>query len=157
MKKLVYNISIAKPAVIVYDIMLGISDKGTYEEWTAIFSPTSTYEGSWDSGSKMLLISLDDKGNPGGMVSKILKNEPNKFVSIQHNGILRSGKEILRGPEVDEWAGGLENYYFKEDKGMTEVTIEIDSSEEYEEYMDKLYPNALQSLKELCERAADVS
>ena len=86
------------------------------------------------------------------MVSRILENKPNEFVSIQHYGMLKSGEEITEGPEVEGWAGGLENYSFEEVDGSTRVTIGIDAAEEHQEYMDKLYPNALQKLKEICER-----
>ena len=137
---------------MVYDVMLGLSDKSTYQEWTTIFSPTSSYEGSWDQGSKMLFVSVDKQGERAGMVSRILENRPNQFISIQHYGMLRSGEEITEGPEVEPWAGSLENYAFAEADGTTIVSIEIDGAAEHEEYMNKLYPSALQKLKEVCER-----
>ena len=155
MKRLKYEVSIQSIVSKVYDNMFGLSKKFTYQEWTSLFSPTSTYEGNWEIGSKILFVSLDEKGEPGGMVSKIIDNSVNKFVSIQHYGFLKSGKEITEGPEVEEWAGGLENYSFKEKDGTTVVTIEIDAVEEYEDYMNKLYPNALLKLKEICERDKD--
>ena len=62
MKKVQYKVSINAPSSKVYDCMLGINDKLTYEQWTALFNPTSTYEGSWIKGSKMLFIGIDEKG-----------------------------------------------------------------------------------------------
>jgi len=155
MKRLNYKVSIQSPAATVYDNMLGLSEKSTYEEWTSLFSPTSSYEGNWDSGSKILFVSVDKNGEKGGMVSRILENSANKFVSIQHYGMLKSGEEITEGPEVEGWSGGLENYSFEEEDGTTIVSIDIDAAEEYKEYMDKLYPNALLKLKEICEREKD--
>lgn len=153
MKRFKYEISIQRPAGLVYDHMLGLGNKSTYEEWTTIFSPTSTYEGNWDEGSKILFVSVNDNGEKAGMVSRILENSVNKFVSIQHYGILKSGEEITEGPDVEEWSGGLENYSFKKEaEDVTTVFIEIDAAEEHEEYMNNLYPNALQKLKEICER-----
>ncbi|MBT8232626.1 MAG: SRPBCC domain-containing protein [Saprospiraceae bacterium] len=151
MKTLNYKIIIHKPASQVYDVMLGLSDKSTYEEWTSIFSPTSSYQGNWEKGNKMLFVSKDKDGNLAGMVSRILANDENKFVSIQHYGMLKSGEEITEGPEVEGWAGSLENYTLTEADGDTTVTINIDAAAEHEEYMDKLYPGALQKLKEICE------
>jgi hypothetical protein len=55
MKKLQFNIKIKAPVNKVYDVMLGLTNKTTYEQWTALFNPTSTYEGSWTKGSKILL------------------------------------------------------------------------------------------------------
>ncbi len=102
MKKLQFKININAPATRIYDIMLGISDKSTYEQWTALFNPTSSYEGSWEKGSKIRFLGVDDKGEKGGMVSRIAVNVPNQFVSIQHYGILKGDKEITEGPEVEK-------------------------------------------------------
>ena len=60
--------------------MLGTQNKSTYEQWTALFNPTSTYEGSWEKGSKMLFVGVDEKGEKGGLVSRIVENTPNQFV-----------------------------------------------------------------------------
>ena len=46
MKKIQFTIEIKASAVQVFDFMLGLSDNSTYEHWTALFNPTSTYEGS---------------------------------------------------------------------------------------------------------------
>ena len=86
MKKLQFKVSIKAPVAKVYDLMLGINSKSTYEQWTALFNPTSTYEVSWDKGSKMFFVGVDDKGEKGGMVSRIVENDPKRFVSIQHYG-----------------------------------------------------------------------
>ena len=84
MKKLQFKVSINAPVTRVYDSMLGINSKSTYEQWTSLFNPTSTYEGSWNKGNKILFIGVDEKGEKGGMVSRIAENIRNRFVSIQH-------------------------------------------------------------------------
>ncbi len=152
MKRLQYHVTIDAPASKVYDVMLGISQKSTYEEWTALFNPTSTYEGSWEKGSKMLFVGTDEQGEKGGMVAEIVDNIPNRYVSIRHYGLLKAGKEITMGPEVEEWANGCENYTFKENGQLTEVTIDLDTVEDYVDYMNQVYPKALDQLKEICER-----
>ena len=151
MKKLQFNISIHAPVSAVYNIMLGISSKSTYEQWTAMFNPTSTYEGNWEKGSKMLFIGVDEKGEKGGIVSKIAENIPNQFVSIQHYGLINAGKEITEGAEVEKWANGFENYSFEENNEVTTVKVEIDATEEFIDFMNETYPKALNKLKELCE------
>ncbi len=147
-----YKIIIEAPATKVYDYMLGLSNKLTYETWTAAFNPTSTYDGNWDKGSKMLFLGTDDKGNTGGMVSRILENDMEKFVSIEHFGILENGNEIITGPQVEGWAGGQENYSFEEENGKTIVTVAVDIAENYSDYFNETYPNALKGLKELIEK-----
>jgi hypothetical protein len=151
MKKLQFKISIHAPVKKVYIVMLGIKSKSTYEQWTAMFNPTSTYEGNWEKGSKMLFIGVDEKGEKGGIVSKIAENIPNQFVSIQHYGLVNAGKEITEGAEVEKWANGFENYSFEENNEVTTVKVEIDATEEFIDFMNETYPKALNKLKELCE------
>jgi hypothetical protein len=152
MKRVKFNISIHAPAKKVYDVMLGISNISTYEQWTALFNPTSTYDGSWNKGSKMLFIGFDEKGEKGGMVSEIADNIPNRFISIRHYGLLQANVEITEGPEVEKWANGFENYTFEENHGMTELTVDLDITEDFEDFMNKTYPKALDKLKEICEK-----
>ena len=152
MKKLQFKVSINAPATKVYDVMLGINSKSTYEQWTALFNPTSTYEGSWGKGNKILFIGVDENGEKGGMVSRIAENIPNQFVSIQHYGLVKGDVEITEGPEVEKWANGFENYTFEENNGTTAVTVDLDVTEDFIDYMNETYPTALDKLKELCEQ-----
>lgn len=151
MKKLQYSVQIAADVSKVYDSMLGTIKKSTYEEWTALFNPTSSYEGSWEKGSKIYFIGTDENGEKGGMVSEISENTPNKFVSIRHLGILKGTKEILEGPDVEGWAGSYENYTFDANNGSTKVIVDLETSDDFIEYMDETYPKALKKLKEMCE------
>ncbi|TDE15647.1 SRPBCC domain-containing protein [Dyadobacter psychrotolerans] len=151
MKKLQFKIHINATVAKVYDLMLGITSKSTYEHWTAMFNPTSTYEGKWDKGSKILFIGVDEKGEKGGMVSRIAENIPNQSVSTQHYGLLQADKEITEGPEVEKWANGFENYTFEDNNGATTVTVDLDTTEDFVDYMNESYPKALDKLKELCE------
>ncbi len=152
MKKLQFTIKINARSNKVFDFMLGISNKSTYEQWTALFNPTSTYEGCWNKGSKMLLVGTDEKGEKGGMVSEIVENIPNQFVSIRHYGLVKNNVEITEGPEVEKWANGFENYTFIENNGITEVIVDLDITEDFLDYMNEIYPKALDKLKEICER-----
>lgn len=152
MKKLQFKIDINAPVARVYDFMLGIENKSTYEQWVAAFNPTSTYEGSWGKGSKILFIGVDEKGEKGGIVSRIAENIPNQFVSIQHYGLIHGDKEITEGPEVEKWANGFENYTFTANNSATTVTVDLDTTEDFVDYMNEKYPEALDSLKEICEK-----
>ena len=157
MKKLQFRVNINAPVTRIYDFMLGINSKSTYEQWTAMFNPTSTYEGSWDKGNKILFIGVDEKGEKGGMVSRIAENIPNRFVSIQHYGLLKADQEITEGPEVEKWANGFENYTFEENNDPdsyrgTTVTVDLDTTEDFLDYMNQTYPKALDKLKEVCEK-----
>ena len=152
MKKLQFKVTIKAPVSRIYDLMLGISNKSTYEEWTALFNPTSTYEGTWEKGTKILFIGVDENGEKGGMVSRIVDNIPNRFVSIQHYGLYKADKEITEGPDVEKWANGYENYSFEENNGSTTLTVDLDVNDDFLDYMNETYPQALDKLKELCEK-----
>ena len=152
MKKLQFKVSIHAPVTRIYDFMLGTNSKSTYEQRPSLFNPTSTYEGSWDKGTKILFFGVDEKGEKGGMVSRIAENIPNQFVSIQHYGLLQADKEITEGPEVEKWANGFENYSFEENNETTTVTVDLDITEDLLDYMNQTYPKALDKLKELCEK-----
>ena len=152
MKKLQFRVSIHAPVTKVYDLMLGIKSRSTYEQWTSLFNPTSTYEGSWVKGNKILFVGVDEKGEKGGMVSEIAENIPSQFVSIRHYGLLTADKEITEGPEVEKWANGFENYSFEENNGTTSVTVDLDTTEDFVGYMNEIYPKALGKLKEMCEQ-----
>lgn len=151
MKTLTYIINIDAPASKVYNIMLGLDNKKTYEAWTALFNPTSTYKGSWEKGSKIVFVGIDEQGNMGGMIAKIAENIPNKSIVIKHYGILENDKEIIDGPKVENWAGASENYSFSEHNGTTSITVDVDANDEFMTYFDETWPKALNKLKEICE------
>lgn len=114
MKKLQFKKEIKASAQKVYETMLGLKNKNTYEFWTAAFNPTSTYEGNWEKGSKIYFVGVDGNGKKGGMISNIEEHQPAKFISIKHYGFLDGDTEITTGEQVEKWAGGCENYSFQE-------------------------------------------
>lgn len=148
MKKRQYQTAIEAPVEKVFRSML---DKTTYEQWTAEFNPTSTFEGSWDKGSKIHFVGTSKEGKKEGMVAEIAEYIPNRFVSIRHLGVLDGDKEVTEGPAVEGWAGALENYTFTEQNGTTTVSIEVDTNEDHLDYFDQAWPKALNKLKAICE------
>jgi uncharacterized protein YndB with AHSA1/START domain len=144
-----FEIVINSSAEIVYKTMLG---KKTYSEWTSEFNPTSHFEGSWEKGSKIVFLGTDMEGKTGGMVSTIKENIQNRFLSIEHLGIIENGKEITSGPEVEGWAGMLENYTFAQAGRKTLLSVDIDSNQEFKSYFSETWPKALKKLKSICEK-----
>lgn len=127
--------------------MLGLDTKESYEEWTAVFNPTSTYEGDWKKGSKMYFVGTDENGKKAGMVSENVENLPGEFVSIRHCGILDGNTKITEGADLEPWAGGLENYSFEESGGRTFLTLEMDASEAHAASLRTTWSEALHALK----------
>ena len=152
MQKLQFKKEINATSQKVYETMLGLKDKSTYEGWTAAFNPTSTYEGTWTKGSKILFVGVDENGKKGGMVSEVVENQPARLVSIRHYGFLEGDKEVTTGEQVEKWAGGHEIYRFEENNGSTTVIVELDTVDDYLNYFNDTYPKAMDKLKEICER-----
>lgn len=152
MKKLVFRKNINASAQEVYQTMLGLNNKSTYEYWTAAFNPTSTFEGTWEKGSKMHFLGVDENGKKGGMVSEVVENQPARLVSVRHYGFLDGDKEVTTGDEVEKWSGGHEVYNFEEKNGKTAVVVELDTIDEFLDYFNDTYPKAMDKLKEICEK-----
>ncbi len=148
MEKLHFNITINASVIKVYHTML---EEKSYQEWTSVFNPTSHFIGSWTKGEKMIFLGTDQEGKQGGMVSRIIENVPNEFLSIEHYGIVKDGVEITNGAEVENWAGSLENYTFRNISGKTLLAVDMDSNEEFKSYFEEMWPKALNKLKEICE------
>ena len=148
MQKVHYTIAIHASAEKVFRTML---DQPTYQQWTAAFNPTSTFEGSWNKGGKIYFIGTDADGKKGGMIARIAENIPNAFISIQHYGMLDGDTEITEGPLVESWVGAFENYTFSETDGVTTVSVAVDTHDDYVDYFNEKWPLALGILKEICE------
>lgn len=152
MKKVTFTKQINATANKVYETMLGLHNKSTYEYWTSVFNPTCTYEGSWDKGSEIHFIGIDENGKKGGIASEILEHQIAKYISIKHFGFIDGDTIITEGEQVEKWSGGQENYTFQEKNGITSLIVEIDTIDEYEDYFNNTYPNALEKLKEISEK-----
>ncbi|MBU2491111.1 MAG: SRPBCC domain-containing protein [Bacteroidetes bacterium] len=148
MEKLNFSIEINAPKEKVWNTML--EDK-TYRAWTEAFTPGSHFVGDWNKGSKILFLGPGQNGEMGGMVSLIKENKLHEYISIEHLGIVQDGKEDITSDGVKDWAGALENYSFTEKDGVTKVSVEMDSNEEYSEMFNGMWPKALHKLKELAE------
>jgi len=57
------------------------------------------------------------------MVSKIAENIPNRFVSIQHYGLLKADKEITEGAEVENGQTDLKTIPSKKTMGLQQLLL----------------------------------
>jgi uncharacterized protein YndB with AHSA1/START domain len=154
MQKIQQSIFINAPREEVWDTMLG---KDTYLQWTKAFNPASdnpptNLKVDWSEGSKMLFLGTDENGNEGGMASRIAKNTPPEYLSIEHLAIIKNGMEDSISEEAKKWVPAFENYTFTEKDGGTELSIEQDMAEEYKEEFEGMWSRALRDLKELAEK-----
>ena len=145
MNRLVFSIGINAPSEKVWKTML---EDETYRKWTSAFSEGSYAQTDWKQGSKALF--LDPQGN--GMIGKIAVHRPNDYLEIQHLGMIKNGAEDFDSDEVKGWAGALETYQIQEADGVSTLTVESDINDDYKEMFEKIWPKALQKLKELSEK-----
>mgnify|MGYP001207974717 CR=1 FL=1 len=148
MEKLHFETEITAKPARVFAVMI---DPEHYKEWTSEFNPSSRYEGTWEKGATIRFIGADEKGNTGGMIARIKDNVPDKFISIEHLGIISGDKELTEGPEVDAWKGALENYTFEDKDGKTLLKVDMDANADFEKYFLETWPKALARLKSICE------
>ncbi len=144
-----FEIGINAPVERVYKTMI---DEKTYHEWTTLFNPSSHFVGSWKKGEKIVFLGADENGKTSGMFSIIKENIQNKFISIEHQGIIKDEKEITSGKEAESWAGSLENYTFIEQEGKTLLSIDVDTTGEFKTFFNETWPNSLNKLKDICEK-----
>ena len=140
MEKLKFKKEINASAEKVWEVLLGVT---TYPLWTAVFAAGSTVETDWKKGSKAYFS--DGKGH--GMVSRIEENIPNQFISIKHLGEFKDGKEDLN----KDWGEAFENYTLETVEGKTLLTIDLQISKDWVDYMQKTWPAALEKVAELAE------
>ncbi|TKC04404.1 SRPBCC family protein [Pedobacter frigoris] len=145
MERLTFNITIDAPREKVWKLLW--SDE-SYREWTSAFSEGSRAETDWKEGSKVLFLGEGEDG----MVSRIVRNIPNEFMSIEHLGMIQNGVEDLDSDAVKGWSGALENYTLKDVDGKTELFIETDMDESYVEQFKQMWPKALDKLKTMAEK-----
>ena len=122
-------------------------DDDTYRKWTSAFAEGSFAQTDWKQGSKVLFLD----GNGQGMVSRIAENRPNEYMSIEHLGEVKDGVEDTTSDRVKHWAGAHENYTLKKVNGKTELTIDMDITDEFKDMFAQIWPKALENVKELSE------
>lgn len=145
MKKQKFTIHINAPKEKVWEVLWG---EDTYPQWTSAFSEGSIAKTDWQEGSKVMF--LDAKSN-SGMLARIAEKKVPDLMSFEHYGIVKDGVEDTQSEEVKAWAGARENYYLSQDADETELKIEIDVNEEYEEMFADMWPKALNKLKDISE------
>ncbi len=144
MNPIKFSISISAPAEKVWKALW---NEPNYNKWTSVFSEGSHAETDWKEGSKVLF--LDGKGS--GMSSVIDKVVPNRQMTFKHLGMVKDGVELPPDEKSKEWAGAKESYYLSEENGITELKVEMDATQEFEQYFNDIFPKALSIVKQISE------
>lgn len=146
MQKLTFSTDINATSKKVWDVLW---NDDSYRSWTSVFAEGSYAQtDNWKEGTKVLFLSPAGEG----MVSRVAANNPNKFMSFEHLGVVKKGVEDTESEDVKSWAGAKENYTLTEENGKTKLLVEMDSTDDFKDYFTKTWPLAMDRIKELAER-----
>jgi hypothetical protein len=140
MKRLHFTVEIDAPKEKVWENLW--SDSG-YRKWTSAFAEGSYAESDWEQGSRILFLS--PKGE--GMFAEIEEKIPYEKMTFRHLGEIKKGVE-----ELADWGSAIESYRLEERNGKTLVAAEVDSTEEFANYLTETFPKALGILKRISEQ-----
>jgi uncharacterized protein YndB with AHSA1/START domain len=147
MKHLEFKTQIAADKKKVWDTML---QPETYKEWVSVSWPGSYYEGKWEKGENIRFLA----SSGGGTVAKLVDQKQYQDILAKHIAVIRSDGSEDRDSDIAKgWIGTTERYLFKEKNGTTELTVAIDTTEQWQDMFNDGWPNALAKLKEICERS----
>ncbi len=139
-KRLRFTLTIAAPRERVWQILW--SD-ATYPKWTSAFSEGSRAESDWQLGSKVHFLAAEG----GGMIARIAEKIEDETMVFEHLGeIKKDGSEVYD----QSWSGAQESYFLTDAKwGGTDLRVELDTIEDWEDYMKETFPKALNLVREL--------
>lgn len=145
MEKLTFSTTINAPREKVWETLW---DSVSYAQWCDVFSPGSVYEGELSEGSKVYFLGPDRSG----MVSSVAEKRPNEYMAFKHLGVLNKGVEDLESDTAKLWAGAYETYTLQGEGQQTVLTVTTETTDEYVDYFNTTWPQALERLKSLAER-----
>jgi uncharacterized protein YndB with AHSA1/START domain len=148
MKTLHFQTSIEAPASIIWDILW---DEASYPKWTAPFSEGSYAVSDWKEGSPVSFLGPDG----GGIQSIIEKLNPRRLMLFRHIGMLKDGKPY-EDESHKEWAGAHEKYQLSEVDGQTLLDVDVDTTEQFSEYLSAKFPLAVEIVKKLAEETVSL-
>lgn len=124
-----------------------LHDNKYIREWYSEFSEGSHAATDWMVGSKAVFTD----NSKGGLIGRIVANQPNEIVSIEYEGIVKKGVEDYLSDEAQSIKGGHETYRLNTINDTTHLSIECDITPEYFELMSEAWDKALIRIKELAE------
>lgn len=145
MKELTFTKTIQAPAQKVWEVLW---NDDTYRKWTSHFNSSSYMKSNWEVGGKTLF--LDGEGN--GMISIIKELDPPFKVVFSHVGQIIKGREDTTSDEVKAFAGALEKYILTEENRVTDLTMSVETSHQFEQMMIDGFTKGIEDVKQLSEQ-----
>lgn len=143
MKRLTFTIYLPATAEKVWSSLWQIEN---YKKWTTSFCEGTYYKTDhFIQGSKIHFLSPSG----AGMYSIIDTLIENKWIVFKHIGELNNFTEQPLNEKTKLWTNAIESYeLIQEENGIT-LTVQVDITEEYADYMSTSFPLALKELKKI--------
>lgn len=139
MSNLQYSIEINAPREKVWNTLW---QEKTFHEWADIIDPGMYIAGDLVEGNVVKFMS--PKGfSVSSLVEIFIVNE---LVSFRHVMDIKGDVEV-----ENEWTGGKESFSLTENRGVTTLTIELDTPPELEDNFKVILPKVLERVKILSE------
>ena len=146
MKTLQFTIKIEASPETVWK---GLFEPDNYTAWTSIFTKGSYYKtDSFSEGSRIHILSPAGDG----MYSVLDRIEENSYLAFRHLGLVSNFEEQPLDEATKSWTNSLETYRLTAVEGGTHLEVNVDTAEEYMDYMKEKFPSALAELKKLSEK-----
>ena len=144
MKRFHYSITISAPRATVWHVLL---DDETYRQWNSVFTEGAYFEGDWSVGSTIRFLTPEKQG----LVGVISENRKRERLSIKHRGCIIDGVENFESDDAKAWSRAYENYTLTAVDGGAELTLDAEAPSAYRDYLEDVWPKALEALKQLAE------
>ena len=119
-----------------------------YTKWNSAFGTGNYYKTeNFLQGNKIHLLTPSGDGMYS-ILEKIVKNE---LLVFRHLGELENFEEQPIDEKTQGWTNALESYELKSFGNETELTVQVETVEQYVDHMNKTFPLALQELKKIAE------
>jgi len=145
MQTIEHSIDINAPKENVWQALW--SDQ-SLRDWASIIDEGTYMDGSLQEGNEVNFIS---SVSGYGVVSKVEKIIPNKYISFMQIADIKVGKDGTLQKRDRQWTGGKESYEIEEKDGKVALSIKQETPDELVEYFKVKIPQALQRVKTLAE------
>jgi uncharacterized protein YndB with AHSA1/START domain len=114
-----------------------------YGRWCLPFGSGMHWKGEMKAGGRVHL--LDGKEN--GYYSDVLFMTEGKHIRFSHVGEVKNAVEMPLDQESSRWTGCMESFTLSEVAEGTRLVVEVDTTPDAVEHMQRVYPLALEQLK----------
>ncbi len=123
----------------------------TLREWASIIDEGTYMTGNLVEGDKVNFIGNSDGGVRYGVINRVEKLIPNKYILLIRIADIKVDKDGGIETRDKQWAGGTESYELEENQGKVILTNTQDVPDELVEYFNDKIPQALERIKVLSE------